>query len=94
MPLLPGAAPTPMESLAQSKAYADALKLELESVEAAADPEAGDLLRTVRAGWEAVARRVTSPIRVGIIGEYNAGKWTLLNALAGYAGLLPVGNDP
>jgi hypothetical protein len=39
-------------------------------------------------------RRAGSPVKIGVVGEFNAGKSLLLGSLTGYADALPVSEVP
>src|SRR5262245_65586413 len=51
-------------------------------------------LGRVRAAAQETLRRAGSPVKIGVVGEFNAGKSLLLGSLIGYADSLPVSEVP
>jgi len=51
-------------------------------------------LEKVQATAAVVARKAAEPVKLGIVGEFSAGKTLLLGALIGFADGLPISEDP
>ena len=60
----------------------------------AAEVAWGPALEAVRDAAARVEGRAAEPVRIGVVGEFSAGKTLLLGALLGYADGLPVSEDP
>lgn len=76
------------------KAYAQAVLSALEAEPPAADPSVEGLFQEIRAAAGETIRRAGSPIKIGVVGEFNAGKTLVLGSLIGYADALPVSEVP
>jgi hypothetical protein len=82
------------ERIRKLRAYAESVR---ESLDAEPPPEDADVERTfaeIRAAAEETIRRAGSPVKIGVVGEFNAGKTLLLGSLIGYADALPVSEVP
>jgi hypothetical protein len=82
------------EKIRKLKAYAQGVLAALEAESAAADPGIASLLQTIRTTAQETIRRSGAPVKIGILGEFNAGKTLLLGSLIGYADGLPVSEVP
>ena len=76
------------------KAYAQAVLTALEAEPPATDPAVGRTFEAIRTAAEETLRRAGSPIKIGVVGEFNAGKTLVLGSLIGYADALPVSEVP
>jgi hypothetical protein len=82
------------DGIRKLRAYAEAV---LQSLAAEAPPEEPEVEQTfaqIRAAAEETLRRAASPVKIGVVGEFNAGKSLLLGGLIGYADALPVSEVP
>lgn len=82
------------EKIRKLKAYAQGVLAALEDESPAADPGIESLLQTIRSAARETVRRSGAPVKIGILGEFNAGKTLLLGSLIGYADALPVSEVP
>src|SRR6516164_9355622 len=76
------------------KAYAQAVLTALEAEPPAPDPAIERLFQDIRSTAHETVRRAGSPVKIGVVGEFNAGKSLLLGSLIGYANALPVSEVP
>src|SRR5713101_2135485 len=76
------------------KAYAQAVLAALDAEPAATDPTIQRLFQDIRATATETIRRASAPIKIGVVGEFNAGKTLVLGSLIGYADALPVSEVP
>ncbi|BAY79453.1 hypothetical protein NIES25_59380 (plasmid) [Nostoc linckia NIES-25] len=53
-----------------------------------------DCLRRLREAAEKTVDLATSPVKIGVMGEFSSGKTLLLGSLIGYADALPVSENP
>src|SRR5262249_53785585 len=59
-----------------------------------AEPGIERLFQEIRTAAQETIRRAGSPVKIGVVGEFNAGKSLLLGSLIGYADTLPVSEVP
>src|SRR5262249_55420089 len=76
------------------KAYAQAVLTALEAEAPATEAAVEGLLQQIRAAAQETVRRAGAPLKIGVLGEFNAGKTLLLGGLIGYADALPVSEVP
>ena len=76
------------------KAYAQAVQAALETESPATDPAVERFFQEIRAAAQETIRRAGSPIKIGVVGEFNAGKTLVLGSLIGFADALPVSEVP
>src|SRR6516164_10105886 len=76
------------------KAYAQAVLTALEAEPPAPDPAIERLFQDIRSTAQETVRRAGSPIKIGVVGEFNAGKTLVLGSLIGFADALPVSEVP
>src|ERR687886_517173 len=76
------------------KAYAQAVLTALEAEPPASDPAVQRTFEAIRTAARETLRRAGSPIKIGVVGEFNAGKTLVLGSLIGYADALPVSEVP
>jgi hypothetical protein len=76
------------------KVYAQAVLTALEAEPPVTDPAVGRLFQEIRAAAQETVRRAGSPVKIGVVGEFNAGKSLLLGSLIGYADALPISEVP
>ncbi|MCL1471219.1 dynamin family protein [Argonema antarcticum] len=88
------------ENLRQFKEYGESIFQKLESVSQnlslpdsipATLPKCLDL---VRSAASKTIDRATSPVKIGVMGEFSSGKTLLLGSLIGYADALPISENP
>ena len=53
-----------------------------------------DCLLRLREAAEKTVELATSPVRIGVMGEFSSGKTLLLGSLIGYADALPISENP
>src|SRR5262249_39079568 len=82
---------TEIETVAQN-VHKESTRLLEESGDAAAPWKKP--LKKVQETAAAVAGKAAEPVRLGIVGEFSAGKTLLPGALIGYADGLPISEDP
>src|SRR5205085_11705608 len=82
------------EKIRKLKAYGQAVLAAVQAEAPATDPDVERLLQAVRAAAQETVRRAAAPVRIGIVGEFNAGKSLLLGSLIGFADALPVSEVP
>src|SRR5262249_37102351 len=76
------------------KTYAEAV---LGAVQAEPPPTEDGIercLKEIRTAAQETIRRAGAPVKIGVVGEFNAGKSLLLGSLIGYADALPVNEVP
>jgi hypothetical protein len=76
------------------KAYAQDVLAALDADAAAAEPGNQRLLQDIRSVAQETIRRAGDPIKIGVVGEFNAGKTLVLGSLIGFADALPVSEVP
>jgi hypothetical protein len=82
------------EQVRQLKAYAQAVLAALQAEPPVAEPGVERLFQDIRAAAQETVRRAGAPVKIGVVGEFNAGKSLLLGSLIGYADALPVSEVP
>src|SRR5262245_38959101 len=82
------------EQIRKLKAYAQGVLAALGAEPPAAEPGVERLFQSIRSAAEETVRRAGSPVKIGVVGEFNAGKSLLLGGLIGYADALPVSEVP
>jgi hypothetical protein len=82
------------DKIRKLKAYAQGVLAALEAEPPPADPAVEGLFQDIRAAAEETVRRAGAPVKIGVLGEFNAGKTLLLGSLIGYADALPVSEVP
>ncbi|HZV05665.1 MAG TPA: hypothetical protein VE999_11335 [Gemmataceae bacterium] len=82
------------DKIRKLKAYAQGVLAALDAESPAPDPGIENLLQTIRSTARETIRRAGAPVKIGILGEFNAGKTLLLGSLIGYADALPVSEVP
>ncbi|MDW8244592.1 MAG: dynamin family protein, partial [Thermogemmata sp.] len=71
----------------------DEAKRLLES-ELGAQPPYKSILEKISQAADQLEKQAASPVKIGIVGEFSAGKTLLLNSLVGYTDVLPVSELP
>src|SRR5215831_8554783 len=82
------------EKIRSLKAYAQAVLAAVEREPPVTDKGVERLFQEIRAAAQETVRRAGSPVKIGVVGEFNAGKSLLLGSLVGYADALPVSEVP
>jgi hypothetical protein len=82
------------DKIRELKAYAQGVLAALEAEPAPADAAVERLFQEIRAAAQETVRRAGAPLKIGVLGEFNAGKTLLLGSLIGYADALPVSEVP
>jgi hypothetical protein len=82
------------DKIRKLKAYAQAVLAALQNEPQVTDPEIERVFQDIRAAAQETIRRAGSPVKIGVVGEFNAGKSLLLGSLIGYANALPVSEVP
>jgi len=82
------------DKIRKLKTYAQGVLAALEAEPPATDTGIKSLLQTIRSAAQETIRRSGAPVKIGILGEFNAGKTLLLGSLIGYADALPVSEVP
>ncbi|MCI0459281.1 MAG: hypothetical protein L0Z62_20220, partial [Gemmataceae bacterium] len=82
------------EQIRKLKAYAQAVLAALQTELPATEPGIERLFENIRSAAQETVRRAGSPVKIGVVGEFNAGKSLLLGSLIGYADALPVSEVP
>src|SRR5262249_56849849 len=82
------------EQIRKLRAYAQAVLDASQSEAPVTDPDVVRLFQTIRSAAQETIRRAGSPVKIGVVGEFNAGKSLLLGGLIGYADALPVSDVP
>jgi hypothetical protein len=76
------------------KAYAQDVLAALEAEQPPPDETVAGLFQEIRSAAQETIRRAGAPLKIGVLGEFNAGKTLLLGSLIGYADALPVSEVP
>jgi hypothetical protein len=76
------------------KAYAQGVLAALQAEAAPTDEAVERLFQEIRSTAQETIRRAGAPLKIGVLGEFNAGKTLLLGSLIGYADALPVSEVP
>jgi hypothetical protein len=74
--------------------YAQAVLTALDAEAPPHDPGIEQTFQAIRAAAQETIRRAASPVKIGVVGEFNSGKSLLLGGLIGYADALPVSEVP
>ena len=82
------------ETIRKLKAYGQGVLAALDAEAPATDPGVQRLLQEIRTAAQETVRRSGAPVKVGVLGEFNAGKTLVLGSLIGYADALPVSEVP
>src|SRR6516225_6700131 len=82
------------ESIRKLKAYAQGVVTALAAEPPVTDPAIERLFQEIRAAAQETVRRAGAPVKIGVVGEFNAGKSLLLGSLIGYADALPISEVP
>jgi hypothetical protein len=82
------------EQIRKLKTYAQAVLAAVESEPPVTDKAVERLFQEIRAAAQETVRRAGSPVKIGVVGEFNAGKSLLLGSLIGYADALPISEVP
>src|SRR5262249_32952443 len=82
------------EKIRSLKAYAQAVLAAVEGERPVTDPAVERLFQEIRSAAQETVRRAGSPVKIGVVGEFNAGKSLLLGSLIGYADALPISEVP
>jgi hypothetical protein len=56
-------------------------------------PELDPCIDEIRASAEKIIKQASSPVKIGVVGEFASGKTLLIGSLLGYADALPIGSD-
>lgn len=87
-----------LEQLAEYKEYAEKvlelLRADESALANAALPDVAEQARRLGAAAAEVVRQSTSPVKVGILGEFSSGKTLLIGGLVGSADILPIDQVP
>ncbi|MTJ06238.1 dynamin family protein [Anabaena sp. UHCC 0204] len=89
------------DKLARLKEYGEFILRKIDSVPQSPSQEEDwiptsldDCLRRLREAAEKTVELATSPVKIGVMGEFSSGKSLLLGSLIGYADALPVSENP
>src|SRR5262249_19649082 len=82
------------DQIRKLKTYAQTVLAALQAEPPVTDPGVERLFHDIRTAAQETIRRAGSPVKIGVVGEFNAGKSLLLGALIGYADALPVSEVP
>jgi hypothetical protein len=82
------------DKIRKLRAYAQAVLAAVEAEPPVPDPAVAGLFQTIRSAAEETLGRAGAPLKIGVVGEFNAGKSLLLGSLIGYADALPVSEVP
>jgi hypothetical protein len=82
------------DNIRKLKTYAQSVLTALQSEPPAPNPEVERLFQDIRTAAQETIRRAGEPVKIGVVGEFNAGKSLLLGSLIGYADALPVSEIP
>ena len=82
------------DKIRKLKAYAQAVLAALQNEPQVTEAEIQRIFEDIRANAQETIRRAGSPVKIGVVGEFNAGKSLLLGSLIGYANALPVSEVP
>jgi len=56
-------------------------------------PELDRCIDEIKASAEKIIKQASSPVKIGVVGEFASGKTLLIGSLLGYADALPIGSD-
>jgi hypothetical protein len=82
------------DTIRKLRAYAQAVLTALQAEPPPADPGVEKTFQEIRSAARETIRRSGGPVKIGVVGEFNAGKSLLLGSLIGYADALPVSEVP
>jgi hypothetical protein len=82
------------DEIRKLKTYAQAVLAALEAEPPAPEPGVERLFEAIRSAAQETVKRSGAPVKIGVVGEFNAGKSLLLGSLIGYADALPVSEVP
>jgi hypothetical protein len=82
------------DKIRKLKGYAQAVLTSLPNESQDADQGIERIFQAIRETAQETIRRANSPVKIGIVGEFNAGKSLLLGSLIGFADALPVSEVP
>src|SRR4051812_45554581 len=82
------------QQIRELKTYAQAVLAALQAEPPPAEPGVERVFQAIRSAAEETVRRAGAPVKIGVVGEFNAGKSLLLGGLIGYADALPVSEVP
>src|SRR5262245_62565842 len=82
------------EKIRKLKAYAQSVLGALQTEPPVTDPGVERLFQDLRSAAQETVRRAGAPVKIGVVGEFNAGKSLLPGSLIGYADALPVSEVP
>src|SRR6516165_4946209 len=82
------------DKIRKLKTYAQTVLAALQNEPPVTDPDLERIFQDIRATAQETIRRAGSPVKIGVVGEFNAGKSLLLGSLIGYANALPVSEVP
>lgn len=84
------------DDLKRLREYAEAIDREVQEAVAAHGIAAihQDLVQRLRSAAADTIREASTPVRIGLVGEFSAGKTLLLGALVGHVGVLPISPNP
>lgn len=82
------------EKIRKLKTYAQHVLAAAESEPPVKEPSFERLFQDIRAAAQETVRRAGEPVKIGILGEFNAGKSLLLGSLIGHGDALPVSEVP
>jgi hypothetical protein len=82
------------DKIRKLKAYGQSVLAALQGEPPVTDSNIDRIFQDIRTAAQETIRRAGSPVKIGIVGEFNAGKSLLLGSLIGYADALPVSEVP
>jgi hypothetical protein len=82
------------DKIRKLRTYAQAVLAAVQAEPPVTEPAIERLFQEIRAAAEETVRRAGAPVKIGVVGEFNAGKSLLLGSLIGYADALPISEVP
>jgi hypothetical protein len=82
------------DKIRKMKAYAQAVLEAVQGEPPVADAAVEQVFQEIRTAAQETIRRAASPVKIGVVGEFNSGKSLLLGSLIGYADALPISEVP
>lgn len=82
------------ETIRKLKAYAESVQAALAAEPAPTEPGIEAVFQEIQTAAQETVRRAGAPVKIGVVGEFNAGKSLLLGSLIGFADALPVSEVP
>src|SRR6516165_6660023 len=82
------------DKIRKLKTYAQTVLAALQNEPPVTDPEIERVFQEIRTAAQETIRRAASPVKIGVVGEFNSGKSLLLGSLIGYADALPISEVP